>query len=204
MLAMLNWNLPELARILPDLPPRFTIVSAGDPMWRGGLSAPQSVFLHADRPMISENGTSTLLHELGHIAMATSATRGYDWIVEGFAEYYSLQLMLRSGTLTPARFEDAMEFQQRWAEDARTLCGNVSSGSMTALAVTRLHALNEEIAEATEGEKNLDDVWRAILAPGDPLDLDSLVDASASILGQNPDALHIDNLPGCRTMAGED
>ncbi|MBT8099196.1 MAG: hypothetical protein KJO82_05575, partial [Gammaproteobacteria bacterium] len=54
-LALLNWTLPELARILPELPARLTIVSAGDPMWRGGLSGPQSLYVHADRPLLSEN-----------------------------------------------------------------------------------------------------------------------------------------------------
>jgi len=43
MLALLNWTLPELARIVPELPPRLTVVSAGEPMWRGGLSGPQSI-----------------------------------------------------------------------------------------------------------------------------------------------------------------
>jgi hypothetical protein len=28
-------------KIFPDLPPRLLIVSAGDPMWRGGLSGPR-------------------------------------------------------------------------------------------------------------------------------------------------------------------
>ena len=69
MLALLNWNLPELARAVPNLPRRLTVISAGDPMWRGGLSAPQSIFIHAERPLISENGTSTLMHEIMHICM---------------------------------------------------------------------------------------------------------------------------------------
>ena len=43
------------------------VVGAADPMWRGGLSASNSLFLHADRPLISENGTSTLVHELTHV-----------------------------------------------------------------------------------------------------------------------------------------
>jgi hypothetical protein len=45
ILALLNWTLPELARIVADLPPRITIVSAGKPMWRGGLSAPASLYM---------------------------------------------------------------------------------------------------------------------------------------------------------------
>ena len=49
ILAMLRWTLPKLRRILGQLPERLTVVSAGDPMWRGGLSAPRSLFLHAER-----------------------------------------------------------------------------------------------------------------------------------------------------------
>lgn len=45
MLALLNWTLPELASLLPAMPPRLTIISAGDPMWRGALSAPQSLYI---------------------------------------------------------------------------------------------------------------------------------------------------------------
>jgi hypothetical protein len=41
ILAMLNWNLPDLVRLLPDFPRRLTIISAGEPMWRGALSAPR-------------------------------------------------------------------------------------------------------------------------------------------------------------------
>src|SRR5690606_21947056 len=98
MLALLRWTLPELLRILPDFPHRLTIVSAGDPMWRGALSAPQSLYLHAERPLISENGTSTLLHEVVHVGLGVGAGHGADWVVEGLAEYYSLEMLRRSGT----------------------------------------------------------------------------------------------------------
>ena len=87
VLALLNWTLPELTRVLPELPPRLTIVSAANPMWRGGLSAPYSLYLHADRPLISENSTSTLLHEVVHSTLRLRAADGYDWIVEGIAEF---------------------------------------------------------------------------------------------------------------------
>ena len=202
MLALLNWNLPELARVVPDLPDRLTVISAGDPMWRGGLSAPQSIYMHSERPMISENGTSTLLHETMHLALGMQGADGFDWIIEGIAEYYSLKLMHRSGTLTPARYDDALEFQRRWAEDAGSLCGRHSSGPTTAYAVMRMHALDTEIFEATDGASNLDNVLSLLLENGST-DLKALVSASTAVLGREPDALHIDLLPGCRSIDGE-
>ena len=100
MLALLNWPLPELNAVLPDALPRLTVVSAGQPMWRGGLSAPASLFLHADRPLISENATSALLHEVMHVALGVQARDGFDWIVEGLAEYYSIELLRRGRAIT--------------------------------------------------------------------------------------------------------
>jgi len=77
-LAFLNWNLPHLTAVFPAFAHRFLIVSAGDPMWRGGLSGPASMFLHSSRPLISENRTSTLLHELVHVATRLEAEQGAD------------------------------------------------------------------------------------------------------------------------------
>ncbi len=118
ILALLNWTLPEVLRIVPDFPKRLTIVGAGDPMWRGGLSGPQSLFIHADRPLISENGTSTLLHEIMHIALHNSADEGMDWIIEGLAEYYSLAILHRSGTISDRRFAAAIRKQAEWGSNA--------------------------------------------------------------------------------------
>jgi hypothetical protein len=60
-------------------------------MWRGGLPGPASLYLHADRPLISGNSTSTLLHELVHVAQSYRAAKDEDWIVEGIAEYDTLE-----------------------------------------------------------------------------------------------------------------
>ena len=200
MLALLNWTLPELARIVPTMPKRLTVVSAGAPMWRGGLSAPQSVFIHADRPLISENGTSTLLHEVMHIALASNTAGDFDWIVEGLAEYYSLQLLRRSGSISESRFNRALLQLSEWARSASSLCAESSTGSRTALAVTILAALDQEIKAKSESAKSLDDTLQIILRASAPLSLATLRSASMDVLGQNPDALHIDNLPGCRNI----
>lgn len=200
-LALLNWTLPELSRLFGFLPPRLTIISAGEPMWRGGLSAPQSLFIHADRPLISENATSTLLHEVMHIALGVAATTGYDWIVEGLAEYYSIELLARSGTITENRHQQAMEQQKSWARDADDLCTRSSTAATTAFAVTTFARLDKELRAATDGKVNLDDVTRAIADQKHAVNLDVLNDIVSKLTFDKPDALRIENLPGCRNMA---
>jgi hypothetical protein len=199
-LALLNWTLPELARLLPDLPPRLTIVSAGDPMWRGGLSAPQSLFIHADRPLISENATSTLLHEVLHMALGLSAGDGYDWIIEGLAEYYSLELLQRSGTISQQRYTQARSDLTDWAKSATSLCKATSTGATTALAVGIFAKLDREVREATKGAASMDDVTRQLTRLDGRIDLEQLLAIANEISGVKPDALHIDRLPGCRTL----
>jgi hypothetical protein len=200
MLALLNWTLPELARIVSDLPPRITIVSAGDPMWRGGLSAPTSLYMHAERPMLSENATSTLLHEIMHIALDFDTDRDNDWIVEGLAEYYSLELLRRSGTISRPRYDHARKAQKTWSRSSDRLCGGPSSGATTARAVSVFLDLDREIRRKTDGQKTLDDLVSAIVAYHGKLDVDRLDRMVRGLIGENPDALHIGKLPGCRKM----
>ena len=199
-LALLNWTLPELARLLPEPPARLTVFSAGDPMWRGGLSAPQSLFVHMDRPLISENATSTLLHEVMHLSLGITAEKNFDWIVEGLAEYYSLELLARSGTISPARYKAAQAGQRRWAATADRLCQRMSVGATSALAVARFADLDAEIREASEGKVSLDDVVRTLWQIDQRINLSILTEATERIIGHKPDALHIDNLPGCRNI----
>ena len=200
-LALLNWTLPELARLLPKLPRRLTIVSAGDPMWRGGLSAPQSLYLHADRPLISENATSTLLHEVMHLSLALSTDDGYDWIVEGLAEFYSLELLRRSGTISPSRHALALADMSDWAANATALCRQSSTGATTALAVSVLAALDDEIRRLSDGDASLDDVVRELAALDGRINLAALAEIAERLAGSKPDTLHIDKLPGCRSIA---
>ncbi len=173
MLALLQWNLPEIIRVLPTFPDRLTIVSAAEPMWRGALSAPMSVYIHADRPLLSENATSTLLHETVHVGLGKRATDGADWIVEGLAEYYSLQALRRSGTISEKRFTAALNMQKDWSKEATSLCNGSSSGANTAFAVT-------------------------LLARSDgPITMENMQQAVSDLLGSIPAYLAISNLPGC-------
>ena len=164
-------------------------------MWRGGLSAPASLYLHADRPLISENATSALLHEVMHTALSLKSDAGMDWIVEGLAEYYSLRILHRSGTITDKRFSDAMQKQAQWGANVENLCASRSSGATTARAVTIMHALDNEIRR--KSDKNLDDVFVEIAASGKRIDLKLLAATARKFVGTEAQSLEAAKLPGC-------
>lgn len=189
MLAFLNWNLPRLIAVFPQFPPRVLIVSAGDPMWRGGLSGPASLFIHAERPLISENRTSTLLHELVHVAMGARGAEDSDWIVEGLAEYYSLETLRRSKGISQLRYEEALERLERWSRKAPSLRVAQSSGPVTAKAVITLKAVDDEIRALTANRRSLDDVAARLANAPHPITLDDLRTIARDVAGRELDAL---------------
>jgi hypothetical protein len=197
MLALLHWTLPEMDRLLPSVPRRLTIVSAGDPMWRGGLSAPRSIYVHAERPLISENATSTLLHEVMHVSLGLAADADADWVLEGLAEYYSLELLRRSGTISETRYQTARRDVAEWSKSATVLCGPASSGATTALAVTILGHVDREIRKTTAGASSLDDLARALSTSGRRVSVPLLIEAAAEIAGGPLESLRAGKLPGC-------
>lgn len=196
VLAFLTWHLPQIRALAPDFPGRLTVIMANDPMWRGGLSAPTSIYLHADRPLISGNGTSTLLHELMHVAIGRSASRDNDWIVEGLAEYYSQAVLFRAGTVTRRRNEDTIEELRDWSRQADSLRSNYANGAVMALAVMVMKRLDEEIRGETGGKRSLDDVVRALARRDAPLSLAELRRVSEDVIGKPAKSLSDDALPG--------
>lgn len=184
MLAFLNYNMPRLLEVFPEFPERLLIVSAGDPMWRGGLSGPASLFLHADRPLISENRTSTLLHELVHVATRLHGDHESDWIVEGLAEYYSIETLRRSGGISERRYQQAIADLERWAKRSSTLFEPRSSGATTARAVLVFLGVDAEIRSITGGKRTLDDLARALAKDGGEVSLERLQKTAAEIAGR--------------------
>ena len=184
MLALLRWTLPRLTRELNTVPDRLSIVVAGDPMWRGGLSAPNSIFVHADRPLLSENGTSTLLHEVVHMMMPVATKNEYDWIDEGIAEYITLRLLRDSGTISNARFDTAIADFDRRGLPADELVTSHAGGAIKARAVTIFHALDEELIQTTDGEADIFTLLRRLRATRNPIDAAQLHTAARAIRGQ--------------------
>jgi hypothetical protein len=199
ILALLNWNLPRVRRLAPDMPRRVLVVSAGDPMWRGGLSGPSSLFIHADRPLLSENGSSTLVHELVHVATRLEGEKGGDWIVEGLAEYYSLKLMWRSGTLSDRRYKAMFGKYEEWGKQAGRLDVDVARGPITARAVGIMRELDREIYKKTSHEQSLDDVVRLLVAARQKVNVDRLRQAIVDVMGEPAESLQVNQLgPGAK------
>jgi hypothetical protein len=197
ILALLRWTLPEVVRLFPDFPQRLTVIGAKDPMWRGGLSGPRSLFIHADRPLLSENATSTLLHELIHIALGTGAEPGADWVVEGLAEFYSLELLARSGTISVQRQSATLRKLASWAQESTILCAKSSSGATTARAVTVMTAIDAEIRKRSNNKNSLDDVTRALASAQNRITMQSFMAVAGEYAGSDSTSLRAENFPGC-------
>jgi hypothetical protein len=198
ILALLRWTLPDIVRLFPEFPQRLTVIGAADPMWRGGLSGPRSLFIHASRPLLSENATSTLLHELIHLAMRIRAEPGADWIVEGLAEFYSLEILARSDTISVQRRDATLKKLARWGQDSAQLCVASSSGAVTARAVTILAAIDSEIRKTSNNKNSLDDVTRALVTTQERITMQSFMAIAAEYTGSDSTSLRAENFPGCK------
>ena len=187
-LAFLRWTLPALIDVFPEFPPRLLIAVATSDMWRGGLSGPSSLYLHANRPLISENGTSTVLHELVHVATSAQLEATADWIIEGLAEYYALEILRRSDGLSERRFQQSIDTLRAWAETQDGRLREPSRGADTARAVLVFYALATELSARGT---SLDAIIAGLLASqaSEPLDLVQLRVIVAAELGAPSKAL---------------
>ncbi|MCW3150127.1 hypothetical protein N8H22_16090 [Stutzerimonas stutzeri] len=182
ILTLLTFVWPELQNVFPRDPAKLLIVGAGDPMWRGGLSAPNSLYMHADRPLVSENGTSSLIHELVHVFSRISDADRSDWISEGLAEYYAIELMRRAGGMSEDRYQAVREHLSAWSRDVTSLRTERASGAVTARAVLLLQELDREIRQRSKGRHSLDDVSRGLMRL-DKVSTDDIIDITSALLG---------------------
>lgn len=163
-LVLLRLVLPSLRDAFGGLPERLLLVGAGDPMWRGGLSGPASLFLHADRPLLSSDTTSPLLHELVHVVLRARSGPDGDWITEGLAEWYAIDLLARSHAIGRRRHERALQTIEARGRAAPRLLVRRASAEVTARAVGVMRALDRELRDASNGTRGLDDLVRAMIA----------------------------------------
>jgi hypothetical protein len=188
VLTFLNVVWPEAQHAFGRMPPKLLVVGAGAPMWRGGLSAPNSLFLHADRPLVSENGTSALLHELTHVVTRIRGLPNDDWIAEGLAEFYAIELLYRSGAMSETRYDGVRAWLRRWSRDVKSLRVKKSTGRVTARAVILWQDLDREIRERSKDERDIDDVTQALMRIG-KVSLDDLRAAAEKAAGGKLKAL---------------
>jgi hypothetical protein len=182
ILTLLTFVWPEMQNVFPRDPEKLLVVGAGDPMWRGGLSGPNSLFMHADRPLVSENGTSSLVHELVHVFSRISDADRSDWISEGLAEYYAIELMRRAGGMSEDRYRAVREHLTKWSRKVDSLRTERSSGPVTARAVLLLQELDREIRQRSKGRHSLDDVARGLMRL-DRVTTDDFINITETMLG---------------------
>ncbi len=186
LVALLRWVAPELRAIFGRLPQRLTIVGADDPMWRGGLSAPNSIFLHSDLPLIDPAWTSPLLHELIHVLTRARSVGDGDWIVEGLAEYYALELLRRSGTIGDETHREALARLERRGSRVESLAGETASRAVTARAVSVFAELDRSLRRESGGVRDLDDVVRALQRDPDAVEPERFRALVTAIAGRDP------------------
>jgi hypothetical protein len=183
VLTLLTFIWPEAQAVFPRDPAKLLIVGAGDPMWRGGLSAPNSIFLHAERPLVSENGTSSLVHELVHVFSRIYGSDRSDWISEGLAEYYSIELVRRAGGMSEDRYQAIRKKLAKWGKKVDSLRTEDSTGPVTARAVLLLQELDREIRKHTDNQRSLDDVTRGLMRL-DKASTQDFIEISENVMGR--------------------
>ena len=183
ILSMLTATAPEMREAFGELPPKLLVVGAADPMWRGGLSGPRSLWMHADRPLISENGSSTLMHEAVHVVTRIRGAKGDDWIAEGLADFYGMELLRRAGLLSQARFDKSIAWMRNHGRAIDTLHATSSAGPRTARAVALFADLDAEIRGASKDARNLDAVAQALIAHGGRVSLEDVRAAAQAAIG---------------------
>jgi hypothetical protein len=182
-LTLLTFVWPHAQAVFPRDPRKLLVVGAGDPLWRGGLSAPNSLFMHAERPLVSENGTSSLLHELVHVLSRIRDTDNSDWISEGIAEYYAIELLRRAGGMSEERYQQVRKKLTLWSSKVNNLRGEHCTGAVTARAVVLLQELDQEIRQRSGGKHSLDDVAQGLMRL-DKVNTEDFIELSEGLIGK--------------------
>lgn len=182
-LAFISMVWPEVTKAFDDMPPKILITGANDPMWRGGLSAPNSYYVHSDRPLVSANGTSTPIHELVHVVTGIHGKKTHNWIPEGVAEYYTVELLHRAGAFSAERKARVFAELDEWSQEVETLRHKNSTSRITGQAAALFHQLDGELRQRSDGRLTLDDLIRQVL-PKKTLDTADLQAAFVELMGE--------------------
>ena len=184
VLTLLTFVWPQVQAVFPRHPGKLLIVGANDPMWRGSLGGRESIYLNSRLPLVSESGSSALLRELVQVVGRVNDEHRSDWISEGLAEYYAIELLRRAGGMSDERYAS---LNARMAKDSRTvssLRGDQVDSAQVAKAVLLLQELDREIRLKTRNKRSLDDVMRgAMRLQG--VDTKAFVELAESVLGDS-------------------
>ena len=188
VLTLLTFVWPQVQAVFPRNPLKLLIVGAGSPMWKGGAAARNSIYLYSGLPLVSENGTSTLLREVVQVFSGINDEPGHDWIGEGLSEYYAIELMRRAGGMSDERYQTLQHKFNAAGKNVTRLRGQQAGPAMVARAVTLLQSLDREIRLQTHNKRSLDDVSQALMRM-DKVNTASFIQLSESVLGGHSEVL---------------
>ena len=188
VLTLLTFVWPQVQAVFPRHPTKLLIVGANDPMWRGSLSAHESIYLNSRLPLVSESGTSPVVRELAQVFGRINDQQRSDWISEGFAEYYAIELVRRAGGMSDERYEGLHGKLVKDSQKVTTLRGEQINAAQVAKSVLLLQELDREIRLKTRNKRSLDDVLRGAMHLGS-IDTKEFVQLSESVLGESSKVL---------------
>ncbi|ROO42700.1 hypothetical protein SAMN03159376_04806 [Pseudomonas sp. NFACC09-4] len=182
VLTLLTFVWPQVQALIPRHPPKLLIVGAADPFWRGAQAGHESIYLHSRPPLVRERGNSPLLRELVQALVRINDSERSDWISEGLAEYYGVELLRRAGGMSDDRYQALNERLARDSKGVTTLRGEQVNPATVARAVLLLQELDREIRLKTRNKRSLDDVLQAAMRL-ETIDTEEFVQLSENILG---------------------
>jgi hypothetical protein len=179
---MLTFVWPQLQAVFPRNPPKLVVVGAADPMWRGATAGNNSIYLNSTRPVVSESGTSPLVRELVHVFSRINDNQRSEWIGDGLAEYYAIELMRRAGGMSEDRYQTVQANLTKVSRKVTTLRGERINAATVARAVLLLQELDREIRQQTRNEKSLDNVSQGLMRL-DTVSTKEFIQLSESVIG---------------------
>ncbi|RON01567.1 hypothetical protein BK659_23935 [Pseudomonas brassicacearum] len=183
VLTLLTFVWPQVQALYPHHPGKLLIVGAADPMWRGSLAGHESIYLHSRLPLVSESGSSPLIRELAQVFGRIKDSDRSDWISEGFAEYYAIELLRRAGGMSDDRYQTLEDKMAKASHNVSTLRGDQLSAAQVAKAVLLLQELDREIRLKTRNKRSLDDMLRGAMQL-DRVSTKAFVTLAESIIGE--------------------
>ncbi|PCR96842.1 hypothetical protein CP336_07755 [Pseudomonas fluorescens] len=188
VLTLLTFVWPQVQAVFPRHPTKLLIVGANDPMWRGSLAARESIYLNTRLPLVSESGSSPLVRELAQVFGRINDEQRSDWIKEGFAEYYAVELVRRAGGMSDERYQALQVKLAKESQKVSTLRGEQISSAQVSKAVLLLQELDREIRLKTRNKRSLDDVLRGAMHLG-TVDTKAFVQLAESVIGESSKVL---------------
>ncbi|UMZ13577.1 hypothetical protein I9018_07735 [Pseudomonas sp. MPFS] len=184
ILTLLTFVWPQVQAVFPRQPGKLLIVGAADPMWRGSLAGRDSLYLHSRLPLIGENGSSPLLRELVQSLARINDSQHSDWISEGLAQYYAIELLRRAGGISDERYQVLQKRLARDGHKVSSLRGEQVDSATVARAVLLLQELDREIRLKTRNKRSLDDVLQAAMRL-ESVSTAEFIQLSESVLGES-------------------